>query len=119
MLVACGSGEVVSGEVICPGAARGAIVVSVSDSITGSRAPFTNVKLVAVDGAYSESSRADSITATMVATGRDTIMTAVGRRGFYTVRVTADGYRPWLASNVISLSQCAYDWRFLSVRLQR
>jgi hypothetical protein len=82
----------------CTDQANVGIVLTLEDSTTGARYPFTDVVAVASDGAYRDTARVATITADPHS------VTAVGlmveRVGTYDVTVLAAGYALWTMRGV-------------------
>jgi len=83
---------------VCTEEARPALSIGLADSVTGRSTGFSNVSIVARDGAY-----ADSVTQATypAAPFNGPVSLAYEHRGTYTVTVRADGYAPWQRSGVV------------------
>ena len=102
--------------VVCTEEARPALMVGLVDSLTGATT-FTNVKIVARDGAY-----ADSVTAATypMLPYDGPLPLAYERKGTYDVTVHAAGYAPWTkAGVVVTADQCHVATVSLTARLVR
>ena len=74
------------------------IVLTLEDSITTAKYPFTDVRAIASEGVYRDTSRVTLITGT--ATSARAIGLVVERPGTYSVDVTAAGYAPWRVDDI-------------------
>jgi hypothetical protein len=97
--------------VTCPGTWSDALVVRLVDAQNGERAPFSQVKVLAVNGQYRDSASVDSITASLVLRGQDGIGLAQQHPGTFTITVLASGYSAWTRSGVTTVKnfRCAYE----------
>ena len=90
------SGDTTS--IVCTTEARAAISLTIQDSVTAARFPFSSVLVVASDGTYRDSSRVATIDATNASFG---VGLAYERAGTYAIDVTASGYAPWRMSGIV------------------
>jgi hypothetical protein len=110
-------------EVVCAPlpSMRFAATVTIEDSVSGQRAPFSRVEVLAVDGAYNERVRYDSIAASD-SVALHGINLGADRPGMYTLVVLADGYAPWSRANVAAApgaGACGVNRQLVVARLQR
>jgi hypothetical protein len=82
----------------CTEEARPALVVSLTDSITGAVTGFTDVVIVARDGEYTD---AVELPAYPGAPFNGPVSLAYERRGTYAVSVSAAGYAMWTKTGVV------------------
>jgi hypothetical protein len=109
--------QVTRSGVVCTEEARPALMVGLADSLTGSTTGFTNVTIVAADGAFAD-------TVVMPVYPGDPyngpVPLAYERRGTFAVSVRADGYTPWSKPGVlVTGDQCHVSTVFLTARLAR
>jgi hypothetical protein len=90
----CGAGSLAP---VCTDQANAGIVLTLEDSTTGARYPFTDVVAVANDGAFRDTTRIASITDR---SGPSGFGLAHERPGVYDVTVRAAGYAPWTTRGV-------------------
>ena len=102
--------------VVCTALAAAGLGVSLSDSVSGATTGFTNVSVVARDGAYKDSVFA----ATFPPPFGNVIALAYEHRGTVQVTVRADGYAPWVKNGiVITGDECHVTQVNVSARLIR
>jgi hypothetical protein len=103
--------------VVCTTEARAGIVLTVSDSLTGAAAGLTSLALVARSGNYRDSTFFPAVPA-----GQPALVwgLAYERPGTYDVRVSADGYQPWVRLGVtVTNDLCHVVPVQITVRLQK
>jgi hypothetical protein len=109
--------KVTRGGLACTEEARPALMVGLTDSLSGATTGFTGVTIVATEGAY-----ADSIVMPVYPADpyNGPVALAYERRGTYTVSVRANGYVTWTRSGVVvSGDQCHVTTVSLTARLVR
>jgi hypothetical protein len=91
----CGAAEVVAN---CTDQGNAGIVLTLEDSTTGARHPFTGIVAVAAEGTFRDTAQVTSITEDP----HSSIFVALvfERAGTYGVTVQADGYALWTISGV-------------------
>ena len=103
--------------IACTEIAVPALSVSLSDSVTGATAGFTNVAVVATDGAYRDSVFQATYPASPF---NGPISLAYEHRGTLTVTVRASGYSVWTRNNVVVTGDvCHVTTVALTARLAR
>ena len=83
--------------IVCTEEARPGLMVALADSLTGDQ-NFTDVSVVARDGAYADSIAQPTYPAPVYG---GPIPLAYERKGTYTVTVRAAGYAPWVKTGVV------------------
>jgi len=104
---------------VCTLEARAGIVITLEDSVSGSRGPFAGVSYVARDGAYRDTLFLNSVAPPA---GQPTFQVGLAyeRAGTYQVTVTASGYKPWTKSAVaVAKDACHVIPVSLTARLVR
>jgi hypothetical protein len=87
--------------VICTAEAKAGLVISIEDSLSGSKGPFAGVNYVAREGtAFSDSTLVAAVPA-QVSGLAFSVGLAYERVGTYAVTVKATNYRPWTKSGVV------------------
>jgi len=102
---------------VCTEEARPALLVGITDSIAPNTTTFTNLSVVARDGAYR-----DSVFLPVHPTPptNNQIPLAYERGGTYELTVRANGYRPWvLGAIVVQRDQCHVVTVPIAARLAR
>jgi hypothetical protein len=109
--------RVIESGTVCTEEARPGLMVALADSLTGVTTGFTNVAIIAREGAYADS----AVMATYPqppSTGG--VALAYERRGTYDVSVRADGYATWTRTGVIVTGDvCHVATVALTARLAR
>jgi hypothetical protein len=109
--------QVRRGDLVCTEEARPALMVGLADSLSGVTTGFTNVTILATDGAF-----ADSVVMPVYPGSpyNGPVALAYERRGTYTVSVRADGYATWIKPGVVVAGdQCHVTTVSLTARLAR
>lgn len=103
-------------DVVCTEEARPALMVGITDSLTGATSGFTGVTIRAIEGAY-----ADSVVMPMYPDQfNGPVALAYERRGTYTVSVSASGYATWSKTGVVvDGDQCHVSTVSVTARLVR
>jgi len=97
VLASAGCGAVVV-DPTCTNELRTGIRLTLEDSTTGARYPFTDVVAVASGGAFRDTARVASITE--ASGGQPSVGLAHERPGTYDVTVSAAGYAAWTTRGV-------------------
>ncbi len=77
----------------CVDVGSAALALSVEDSVSGARFPFTGIVAIARDGTFADSAKASTTSSSI--TGASELALAFNRVGTYDVEVRADGYATW------------------------
>lgn len=102
---------------VCTEEARPALMVALSDSVSPAIATFTNVSIVASEGAYRDSTFMPVYPALPY---NGAVPLAYERKGTYQVTVRADGYLTWARSGVlVQRDECHVVTVPVMVRLAR
>jgi len=96
-IAGCARGDYAT-SINCTDIGISGINVTLEDSITTAKYPFTDVRVIASEGMYRDTARVTSITGT--ATSAGSIGLVVERPGTYAVEVTAAGYTPWRVEGI-------------------
>jgi hypothetical protein len=84
--------------------ARPALTVTITDSLNPSKTAFTNVSVIAIEGAFRDSV---FVASTQQSAYGRTLSLAHEHSGRFTVRVRADGYAVWEKSGIdVQKDQC-------------
>ena len=90
--------------ITCPDIGRPALAIVLMDTRTSALSPFTEITVVARDGAFKDSVHLSSITDDNVREGRSAIGLALMRPGTFDITVSALGYETWHASNFTTVN---------------
>lgn len=102
---------------MCTTEFRPALAISLADSLTGATGPFSNVVLLAVDGAYRDS----LVIATIGPMPTNNQYGIAGEHaGTFVVTVRATGYQTWIKTGVVvTKDECHVRTVELAARLAR
>lgn len=101
---------------VCTQEARPGLQVELKDKATGATTGFTNVVVIARDGAYSDSASFPAYPPQF----QTAVSLAYERAGTYALTVRADGYQPWERSGiVVTADRCHVITQTFTALLER